>query len=218
MVKVTLQIFFSGRVMCYESRLASIPIHARYVVIFTSILLKNSSFHLHRHRLSWSESGCKDKAFSRFPPNLSRSFFKLFFSSPRLKGPSTGKIVVSTSRTPPPRELAVPSSRPPFRFSGCKDKAKIPPFPNFSTTFLATFLISTGIQHVARNVSRPRGAPRGGRLRVYHPSTRRQGHDASLTPGNIELGSARNRKFSWKKVFPKYSSATFLLPKDSAMY
>ena len=44
--------FFLWQGHVYESRLASIPIHARYVVIFTSILLKNSSFHLHRHRLS----------------------------------------------------------------------------------------------------------------------------------------------------------------------
>ena len=61
-----------------ESRLAPIPIHARYVVIFTSILLKNSSCHLHRRRFFRSESGCKDKAFLSFPPNLFRSFFKLF--------------------------------------------------------------------------------------------------------------------------------------------
>ena len=122
----------------YESRLPSIPIHARYVVIFTSILLKNSSCHLHRRRFFRSESGCKDKAFLSFPPNLFRSFFKLFFSRPRLKGPP-GKIVVNNSRTPPPRELAVPSSRPPFRFSGCKDKAKIPPFPNFLPSFFKLF-------------------------------------------------------------------------------
>ena len=186
MVKVTLQKFFSGRVMCYESRLASIPIHARYVVIFTSILLKNSSFHLHHHRLSWSESGCKDKAFSRFLPNLSRSFFKLFFEPP-FKGSLDGKDSRQHLENATATWTHRPLVSPPFRFSGCKDKAKIPPFPNFSTTFLSTFLISTGIQHVARNVSRPRGAPRGGRLRVYHPSTRRQGRfkDAPERPWNV---------------------------------
>ena len=148
------------------------PIHARYVVIFTSILLKNSSSLFSRVARFRSESGCKDKAFSRFPPNLSRSFFELFFSSPPFKGHSPGKIVVNNSRTPPPRELAVPSSRPPFRFSGCKDKAKIPPFPNFSTTFLSTFSINTGFQRVPGNVSRPRGVPGTGRERLYHTSTR----------------------------------------------
>ena len=157
--------------MFIESRLPSIPIHARYVVIFTSILLKNSSCHLHRRRFFRSESGCKDKAFLSFPPNLFRSFFKLFFSRPRLKGPP-GKIVVNIARTPPPRELAVPSSRPPFRFSGCKDKAKFPPFPNFLTTFLATFLINTGIQHVAMNIPRAPGVPRTGIQPLYHPATR----------------------------------------------
>ena len=35
-----------------------------------------------------SESECKDKTFFRYPPNLFRSFFKLFFSRPRLKGPA----------------------------------------------------------------------------------------------------------------------------------
>ena len=173
--------------MCMNLDSRRFPIHARYVVIFTSILLKNSSFHLHRHHLPWSESGCKDKAFSRFPPNLSRSFFKLFFRAPRLKDPSTGKIVVNTSRTPPPRELAVPSSRPPFRFSGCKDKAKFPPFPNFLTTFLATFLINTGIQHVAMNIPRAPGVPRTGIQPLYHPATRWKGRfkDAHERPWNV---------------------------------
>ena len=158
--------------MCMNLDSRRFPIHARYVVIFTSILLKNSSSLFSRVARFRSESGCKDKAFSRFPPNLSRSFFKLFFRAPRLKDPSTGKIVVNTSRTPPPRELAVPSSRPPFRFSGCKDKAKFPPFPNFLTTFLATFLINTGIQHVAMNIPRAPGVPRTGIQPLYHPATR----------------------------------------------
>ena len=112
MVKVTLQIFFLWQGHVYESRLASIPIHARYVVIFTSILLKNSSFLFSRVARFRSESGCKDKAFSRFPPNLSRSFFELFFRAP-FKGHSPGKIVVNIARTPPSREIAVPSSRLP---------------------------------------------------------------------------------------------------------
>ena len=79
MVKVTLQKFLFWQGHVYESRLASIPIHARYVVIFTSILLKNSSCHFHHPRFFRSESGCKDKAFLSFLPNLFRSFFKLFF-------------------------------------------------------------------------------------------------------------------------------------------
>ena len=62
----------------HESRLPSIPIHARYVVIFTSILLKNSSCHLHRRRFFRSESGCKDKAnFIPFP-NFLPSFLQNF--------------------------------------------------------------------------------------------------------------------------------------------
>ena len=42
-------------------------------------ILKNSSCHFHRPRFFRSESGCKDKAFLSFLPNLFRSFFKLFF-------------------------------------------------------------------------------------------------------------------------------------------
>ena len=79
--KIILQKFSLAGSCVHESRLPSIPIHARYVVIFTSILLKNSSCHLHRRRFFRSESGCKDKAFLSFPPNLFRSFFKLFLKS-----------------------------------------------------------------------------------------------------------------------------------------
>ena len=125
--------------MCMNLDSRRFPIHARYVVIFTSILLKNSSSLFSRVARFRSESGCKDKAFSRFPPNLSRSFFELFFSSPPFKGHSPGKIVVNNSRTPPPRELAVPSSRPPFRFSGCKDKAIISLFPNILAIIFQVF-------------------------------------------------------------------------------
>ena len=76
--------------------------------IFTSILLKNSSCHLHRRRFSRSESECKDKAFLSFPPNLFRSFFKLFFSRPRLKGPAGERL----SSTSPERHHHVNSPSP----------------------------------------------------------------------------------------------------------
>ena len=130
--KIILQKFSLAGSCVHESRLLSIPIHARYVVIFTSILLKNSSCHLHRRRFSRSESECKDKAFLSFPPNLFRSFFKLFFSRPRLKGPA-GKDRrqhrQNAATTWTRRPLVSPPS---FRFSGCKDKANFIPFPNFS--------------------------------------------------------------------------------------
>ena len=60
----------------HESRLPSIPIHARYVC--SSQYLKElfiSCFNLARLK---SESGCKDKTFFRYLPNLFQSFFKLF--------------------------------------------------------------------------------------------------------------------------------------------
>ena len=114
--------------------------------IFTSILLKNSSCHFHRPRFFRSESGCKDKAFLSFLPNLFRSFFKLFSRGP-VQDRSRRK---RSSSTPLERRLHL-NSTPSFilplsRFSGCKDKANFYPFPNFSTTFFQTFLIDAGIQ------------------------------------------------------------------------
>ena len=106
--KIILQKFSLAGSCVHESRLLSIPIHARYVVIFTSILLKNSSCHLHRRRFSKSESECKDKAFLSFPPNLFRSFFKLFFSRPRLKGSRRER----SSSTSPERRHRVNSPSP----------------------------------------------------------------------------------------------------------
>ena len=123
----------------YESRLPSIRFTLATLFTFTSILLKNSSRRFHRHRFFKSESGCKYKAFSPFPPNLSRGFFKLFFETPverasrRERSPSTQ----------PERRLHVNSTPacilPLSRFGGCKDKANVYHFPNFSTTFFSNF-------------------------------------------------------------------------------
>jgi len=74
--------------------------------IFTSILLKNSSCHFHRPRFFRSESGCKDKAFLSFLPNLFRSFFKLFFEG-LVQGTSRRQ---RSSSTPPERRLHVNST------------------------------------------------------------------------------------------------------------
>ena len=106
--KIILQKFSLAGSCVHESRLPSIPIHARYVVIFTSILLKNSSCHLHRRRFFRSESGCKDKAFLSFPPNLFRSFFKLFFLAPPFKGSRRER----SSSTSPERHHHVNSPSP----------------------------------------------------------------------------------------------------------
>ena len=78
--KSYLQKFCSGRVMCsmnldyrrFRFTLATL-------FIFTSILLKNSSCHFHHPRFFRSESGCKDKTFFRYLPNLFQSFFQTFF-------------------------------------------------------------------------------------------------------------------------------------------
>ena len=63
------KLFWPGHV--YESRLASIPIHARYVVFFTSILLKNSSCHFLRQRFLEAKADAKIKRFL--------VYFQIFF-------------------------------------------------------------------------------------------------------------------------------------------
>ena len=63
-----------------------------------------------------SESGCKGKACFSFS-KLFKLFFQTFFPAPRL--------------TSFPRALSLES--------GCKDKAMIPPFPNFFTVFFHLF-------------------------------------------------------------------------------
>ena len=78
--KSYLQKFYSGRVMCFMNLdYRRFRFTLATLFIFTSILLKNSSCHFHHPRFFRSESGCKDKAFLSFLPNLFRSFFKLFF-------------------------------------------------------------------------------------------------------------------------------------------
>ena len=66
----------------HESRLLSIPIHARYVVIFTSILLKNSSCHLHRRRFSGAKAGAKIRRFYHSLQIFSEVFSNFFSRAP----------------------------------------------------------------------------------------------------------------------------------------
>ena len=82
-------------------------------------ILKNSFFHLVAPVIPSCpplESGCKGKACFSFS-KLFKLFFQTFFPSPRL--------------TSFPRALSLES--------GCKDKAMIPPFPNFFTIIFHLF-------------------------------------------------------------------------------
>ena len=86
-------------------------------------ILKNSFFHLVAPVIPSCpplESGCKGKACFSFS-KLFKLFFQTFFQSPRL--------------TFFPRALSLES--------GCKDKAMIPPFPNFFTIIFHLFSINT---------------------------------------------------------------------------
>ncbi len=125
--------------MCMNLDSRRFPIHARYVVIFTSILLKNSSSLFSRVARFRSESGCKDKAFSRFPPNLSRSFFELFFRAPRLKVTRRER---SSSTTPERhRHANSPSPRlaPRSVLAGAKIRQRFPLFQIFQPLFYQLF-------------------------------------------------------------------------------
>lgn len=105
--KSYLQKFCSGRVMCFMNLdYRRFRFTLATLFIFTSILLKNSSCHFHRPRFFRSESGCKDKAFLSFLPNLFRSFFKLFFEG-LVQGTSRRQ---RSSSTPPERRLHVNST------------------------------------------------------------------------------------------------------------
>ena len=108
---------------CMNLDIASIRFTLATFYFITSILLKNSSCHLSSPTLFWSESGCKDKAFLSFLPNLFRSFFKLFFRGSRLRDFPSSKIVVNMPRTPPTRQVFHPFYRPsPSGLAGAKIK------------------------------------------------------------------------------------------------
>ena len=80
--KSYLQKFCSGRVMCFMN-LDYRRFRFTLATFCSFQYLKElflSCFSLARFK---SESGCKDKTFFRYLPNLFQSFFKLFFQKPR---------------------------------------------------------------------------------------------------------------------------------------
>ncbi len=118
--KSYLQKFCSGRVMCFMNldyrrfrfTLATFCSFQYLKELFFSIFISPSPDPLSLR----SESGCKGKACFSFS-KLFKLFFQTFFPSPRL--------------TSFPRALSLES--------GCKDKAMIPPFPNFFTIIFHLF-------------------------------------------------------------------------------
>ncbi|RGL88834.1 hypothetical protein DXC42_06295, partial [Butyricimonas virosa] len=70
-------------------------------------------------------------------------FFQTFFLDSPFKGSHPGKIVVNIARTPPPRELAVPSSRLPRSvLAGAKIRQTLSLFQIFYPLFYKIFLSS----------------------------------------------------------------------------
>ncbi len=118
--KSYLQKFCSGRVMCFLNldyrrfrfTLATFCSFQYLKELFFSIFISPSPDPLSLR----SESGCKGKACFSFS-KLFKLFFQTFFPAPRL--------------TSFPRALSLES--------GCKDKAMIPPFPNFFTIIFHLF-------------------------------------------------------------------------------
>ena len=124
MVKVIYGNFYYGRVMCFMNHdyrrfrftLATFCSFQYLKELFFSIFISPSPDPPSLR----SESGCKGKACFSFS-KLFKLFFQTFFQSPRL--------------TFFPRALSLES--------GCKDKAMIPPFPNFFTIIFHIFSINT---------------------------------------------------------------------------
>ena len=124
MVKVIYRNFYSGRVMCFMNldyrrfrfTLATFCSFQYLKELFFSIFISPSPDPPSLR----SESGCKGKACFSFS-KLFKLFFQTFFPAPRL--------------TSFPRALSLES--------GCKDKAMIPPFPNFFTIIFHLFSINT---------------------------------------------------------------------------
>ena len=120
MVKVIYRNFYSGRVMCFMNldyrrfrfTLATFCSFQYLKELFFSIFISPSPDPPSLR----SESGCKGKACFSFS-KLFKLFFQTFFPAPRL--------------TSFPRALSLES--------GCKDKAMIPPFPNFFTIIFHLF-------------------------------------------------------------------------------
>ena len=118
--KIIYRNFYSGRVMCFMTldyrrfrfTLATFCSFQYLKELFFSIFISPSPDPLSLR----SESGCKGKACFSFS-KLFKLFFQTFFPSPRL--------------TSFPRALSLES--------GCKDKAMIPPFPNFFTIIFHLF-------------------------------------------------------------------------------
>ena len=118
--KVIYRNFYSGRVMCFMNldyrrfrfTLATFCSFQYLKELFFSIFISPSPDPPSLR----SESGCKGKACFSFS-KLFKLFFQTFFLAPRL--------------TSFPRALSLES--------GCKDKAMIPPFPNFFTIIFHLF-------------------------------------------------------------------------------
>ena len=133
--------------------------------------MKNTSVKMFQNVRFVSESGCKGKACFSFS-KLFKLFFQTFFPSPRL--------------TSFPRALSLES--------GCKDKAMIPPFPNFFTIIFHLFFKpptntvtgkTLGRKNFTGKTGKTTGKREGKAARPGKETTLSSGKHLSWTPVNV---------------------------------
>ena len=122
--------------MFHESRLSSF-LDSRSLRCFVHVnILKNSSLsRLHPRPFLEAKADAKIKRFS-LPVQIFFKVFSNFFRGVSLQLTFTPPRFISTTS----KELRQPLfTRPPFRFSGCKDNSIKSPFPNFLPFFFKLF-------------------------------------------------------------------------------
>ena len=169
--------------MFHESRHLVGSIHARYVVHF-NILKNSSSIVSYRPSILPSglhrESGCKGNAYFS-TSKFFQAFFKTFFSA-----------VSKTSRSSISFKLL---ASPALSLeSGCKDKAMIPPFPNFFTIIFHLFFKpptntvtgkTLGRKNFTGKTGKTTGKREGKAARPGKETTLSSGKHLSWTPVNV---------------------------------
>ena len=194
MVKVIYRNFvLAGSCVSWISTLVDLDSRSLRFVHFN--ILKNSFFHLVApvipscHRL---ESGCKGKACFSFS-KLFKLFFQTFFPSPRL--------------TSFPRALSLES--------GCKDKAMIPPFPNFFTIIFHLFFKpptntvtgkTLGRKNFTGKTGKTTGKRKGKAARPGKGTTLSRDKHLSRTPVNVFKTSLIRKWFAFKPCLLPWST------------
>ena len=190
MVKVIYRNFvLAGSCVSWISTLVDLDSRSLRFVHFN--ILKNSFFHLVAPVIPSCpplESGCKGKACFSFS-----KFFQAFFLAPRL--------------TSFPRALSLES--------GCKDKAMIPPFPNFFTIIFHLFFKpptntvtgkTLGRKNFTGKTGKTTGKREGKAARPGKGTTLSRDKHLSRTPVNVFKTSLIRKWFAFKPCLLPWST------------